>query len=97
MPNYHGFFLKRARTNDKKCFEIYNGICADLKKDVCKFKECKQNSSGKVYHVYYLKYVISILTLCSWCKKHLKRIFLLVLPLYSLLIRFYFLFENITE
>lgn len=34
MSNYHGFFLKGARTNDKKCFEIYNGICVDLKKDV---------------------------------------------------------------
>lgn len=50
----------------------------------CKFKECKRNSGGKVYHVYYLKDVISILILCFWCKNHLKKIFLLVLPLYSL-------------
>ena len=50
----------------------------------CKFKECKRTSGGKVYHVSYLKCVISILFLCFWCKKHLKKILLLVLPLYSL-------------
>ena len=41
MPDYHVFFLKRAGTNDKKCFEICNGTYADLKTDVCEFKESK--------------------------------------------------------
>lgn len=83
MPNYHGFFLKRARTNDKKCFEIYNGICADLKKDV---------NLRNVNELVVGKYTMILSEVCYFNsnlmflaqKKHLKKIFLLVLPLYSL-------------
>lgn len=46
-----------------------------LKRDVCEFKEFKLYSNGKVYSVYNLKCIISILILCMWPKTHLQKDF----------------------